>query len=138
MAADLGQAVDALVDDLADLEIDEELLNRASDSDGDSEEAEAVQAAAMQAALPGLQGPFRQEVRPCHAPCWEPRHLLDPRATLWQADELPPGVLEQVALRVRCVPLSTRPASQTWTEPGPRTRRPRRCWNAPVGGHGCR
>ena len=46
MAADLGQAVGALVDDLADLEIDEELLNRASDSDGDSEEAEAVQAAA--------------------------------------------------------------------------------------------
>ena len=56
MAADLAQAVGALVDDLADLEIDEELLNRASDSDGDSEEAEAVQAAAP-APAPAAAGP---------------------------------------------------------------------------------
>ena len=42
MAADLAQAVGALVDDIADLEIDEDLLHQASDSDGDSEEEEAL------------------------------------------------------------------------------------------------
>lgn len=46
MAADLAQAVGTLVDEIADLEIDEDLLNQASDSVGDSEEEEAVQAAA--------------------------------------------------------------------------------------------
>ena len=33
MAADPAQAVDTLVDEIADLEIDEDLLNQASDSD---------------------------------------------------------------------------------------------------------
>ena len=46
MAADLAQAVGALVDEIADLEIDEDLLHPASGSVGDSEEEEAVQAAA--------------------------------------------------------------------------------------------
>ena len=46
MAADPAQAVDTLVDEIADLEIDEDLLHPASGSVGDSEEEEAVQAAA--------------------------------------------------------------------------------------------
>ena len=46
MAADLVQAVGTLVDEIADLEIDEDLLHPASGSVGDSEEEEADQAAA--------------------------------------------------------------------------------------------
>ena len=53
MAADLAQAVGALVDEIADLEIDEDLLHPASGSVGDSEEEEAVQAAAPYVFLAG-------------------------------------------------------------------------------------
>jgi len=42
MAADPAQAVDTLVDEIADLEIDEDLLHPASGSVGDSEEEEAA------------------------------------------------------------------------------------------------
>ena len=42
MAADLAQAVGTLVDEIADLEIDEDLLHPASGSVGDSEEEEAA------------------------------------------------------------------------------------------------
>ena len=45
MAADPAEAADALVDDLADLELDEDLVHQATDDDGGSEEETAVQAA---------------------------------------------------------------------------------------------
>ena len=46
MAGDLGEAADTLGDEfIADLEIDEDLLNSASGDDGDYEEEEAVCAA---------------------------------------------------------------------------------------------
>ena len=45
MAVDPSEAVDTPVDDLADLEIDEDLVHVGSDDDGGSEEETAVQAA---------------------------------------------------------------------------------------------
>ena len=45
MAADPAEAEDALVDELADLELDEDLVHQASDDDGSDEEETAVQAA---------------------------------------------------------------------------------------------
>jgi len=45
MAADLAEAADALVDELADMELDEDLVHQATDDDGSGEEETAVQAA---------------------------------------------------------------------------------------------
>ena len=45
LAADPFEAADTLVDEIADLESDEDLLHLSSDDDGDSEEEKAVQAA---------------------------------------------------------------------------------------------
>ena len=45
MAADPAEAADALADELADLELDEDLVHQATDDDGSGEEETAVQAA---------------------------------------------------------------------------------------------
>ena len=45
MAADPAEAAGALVDELADLELDEDLVHQATDDDGSGEEETAVQAA---------------------------------------------------------------------------------------------
>ena len=72
MAADPAEAAGALVDELADLELDEDLVHQATDDDGSGEEETAVQAAPpapapAAAANRGGARPPRAQARPTEA-----------------------------------------------------------------------
>jgi hypothetical protein len=107
MAADPAEAADALVDEPADLVLDEDLVHQATDDDGSGEEETAVQAAPPAPApataanrgrgtsSKGASAPTRGrggKGRPAAAAAGQKY------PSGWQADELPPRMLEQLAL----------------------------------------
>ena len=107
MAADPAEAADALADELADLELDEDLVHQAIDDDGSGEEETAVQAAPPAPAPAAAANRGRgTSSKGASAPSRGRGGKGRPAAAAagqkypsgWQADELPPRMLEQLAL----------------------------------------